>query len=56
MDSNKGKGRVMSQWYEDREYPVRDWQHEVANDDTRLGYRDWVNDQRQDRRENEAES
>lgn len=27
---------------EDPRYPVADWQYEVANDDTLLGYREWV--------------
>lgn len=30
-----------SHWDEHPSYPVSDWQSEVANDDTRLGYRDW---------------
>jgi hypothetical protein len=29
-------------WADDDEFPVSDWRYEVANDDTRLGYRDWV--------------
>lgn len=29
-------------WAAEEDYPVADWQHEVANDDTRLGYWDWV--------------
>lgn len=29
-------------WNEDSEYPIADWQAEVANDDTRLGYWAWV--------------
>ena len=28
-------------WDNDPEFPVSDWQYEVANDDTRLGYREW---------------
>ena len=31
-----------SHWDEDPELPVCDWQLEVANDDTRLGYWAWV--------------
>ena len=31
----------MSHWDENPDYPVSDWREEVANDDTRLGYRDW---------------
>jgi hypothetical protein len=29
-------------WEELPEHPVRDWQYEVANGDTRLGYWEWV--------------
>jgi hypothetical protein len=29
------------------EYPVEDWKYEVANDDTRLGYHAWVENQRE---------
>ncbi len=29
-------------WGSDEKFPVSDWQAEVANDDTRLGYWDWV--------------
>lgn len=29
-------------WAEHPDHPVADWQAEVANDDTRLGYWDWV--------------
>ncbi|PZU06053.1 hypothetical protein [Sphingomonas sp.] len=29
-------------WGDDPAYPVDDWKIEVANDDTRLGYLDWV--------------
>lgn len=29
-------------WGSDEKSPVSDWQAEVANDDTRLGYWDWV--------------
>jgi len=29
-------------WGEHPDYPVSDWQYEVANGDTRLGYWDWV--------------
>jgi len=31
-----------SHWDEDEKYPVKDWQYEVANDDTRIGYLEWV--------------
>jgi hypothetical protein len=27
---------------EDPDYPCDDWKYEVANDDTRLGYWEWV--------------
>lgn len=29
-------------WGSNPDYPVADWQYEVANDDTRAGYWDWV--------------
>lgn len=28
------------------QYPISDWQYEVANGDTALGYSDWVTQQR----------
>ncbi len=33
---------LQSHWDENPDWPVEDWQIEVANDDTRLGYLDWV--------------
>lgn len=29
-------------WTEHSKYPLEDWQYEVANDETRLSYWDWV--------------
>lgn len=29
-------------WAEHDRYPVADWQYEVANGDTRQGYREWL--------------
>lgn len=34
-----------SHWDHHPDHPVEDWQAEVANDDTRQGYRDWVESQ-----------
>ena len=31
-----------SAWDTDAQFPVSDWKYEVANDDTRLGYKEWV--------------
>lgn len=31
-----------SHWDNDPEHPVEDWRYEVANDDTRLGYQEWI--------------
>ena len=36
-------------WAEDPQFPVMDWKSEVSNDDTRLGYFDWVDEQRMHR-------
>lgn len=33
-------------WADDPDHPVADWKTEVANDDTRLGYLDWVESRR----------
>ena len=32
-----------SHWDVHPDYPVEDWKEQVANDDTRLGYHEWVN-------------
>ena len=32
-------------WGEDLAHPIAAWKHEVANDDTRLGYWSWVEHQ-----------
>jgi hypothetical protein len=37
-----------SHWAVDYEFPVEQWKYEVENDDTRLGYRDWVMHQKED--------
>jgi len=29
-------------WAEDPDWPVSDWKYDVQNDDTRLGYWEWV--------------
>ena len=33
---------MKSIWDNDPDFPVTDWRYEVANDDTRLGYAEWV--------------
>jgi hypothetical protein len=39
--------------HEDPEYPLADWQYEVANGDTRLGYEEWVEVKREQEADNE---
>lgn len=34
-------------WASDDQYPVEQWQYEVGEDDTRLGYWDWVSHQKE---------
>ncbi len=34
-------------WIEDAEWPLEDWKHDVSNGDTRFGYWEWVNHQRE---------
>ena len=36
----------MNHWTDNPAFPVVDWQAEVANGDTRLGYAEWVENQR----------
>ena len=36
-----------SHWDEDPDYPAEDWRYEVSNNDTRLGYHDWVTHQKE---------
>lgn len=36
-----------SAWDSDPEYPLEDWQYEVANGDTVLGYQDWLKAQKE---------
>ena len=38
-------------WSEDSDYPLRDWRHEVADDNTRLGYWEWVRDRKEEHAE-----
>lgn len=40
-----------SHWEDDPEFLAEDWRYEVANGDTRLGYREWVENQRDIRKE-----
>jgi len=35
-----------SYWSEDGQYPLKDWQHAVLEDCTRMGYWQWVEMQR----------
>lgn len=43
MEGEPTKAKEMpSIWDEDPLYPVSDWQHEVACDYTRSGYREWL--------------
>ena len=34
-------------WLEDANFPVSDWQDEVRANDTRLGYPEWVEHQKE---------
>lgn len=33
---------LINEWGEDKDFPIEDWQYDVANGDTRLGYWNWV--------------
>ena len=49
IDTNEqakvGEGKI-SHWEDDPEFPSEDWRYEVANGDTRLGYHQWIKQQR----------
>lgn len=34
----------LTYWQEHPDYPIRDWKDEVANEETRHGYWQWVRD------------
>lgn len=34
--------RTLGYWEDDPEYPSSDWKHQVASNETRLGYWEWV--------------
>ena len=38
---------MLNHWDENPDYPVANWKLEVANDETRLGYWDWVEDRQE---------
>jgi hypothetical protein len=42
-------------WGEDTDFPKEDWRYEIANDETVLGYWDWLHVKRVDAREDESE-
>ncbi len=41
-------------WGSDPDFPVADWQYEVSNDDTRQGYWEWVEQNREEARQDEG--
>jgi len=34
-------------WENDPDFPIEDWQYQVANNDTRLGYTEWIASERE---------
>lgn len=47
MDDDSSLPESRNPWAEDPEFPVSDWQYEVRNNDTRLGYHEWVEHQKE---------
>ena len=47
MSTAKSWDERANHWDEQEGHPVTDWQLEVANDDTRLGYLAWVEARRE---------
>lgn len=54
-EGTKGVSESLSHWDEHPEYPLDDWKHEVANDDTRLGYMEWIEGREAEEADDEAE-
>ena len=45
------EARAMSYWDNDPDYPVEDWRAEVAADDTRQSYTEWIARKREEARD-----
>lgn len=46
QERENAAARIGGYWAEDEEFPVVDWQREVAESETRHGYHDWIRLQR----------
>ena len=42
LNADQLRAKYGGNWEQHPDYPVEDWQYEVGNDDTRLGYWEWV--------------
>lgn len=42
VDAHEVQAKDFDVWGEDPECPLRDWQYEIGNNETRLGYWEWV--------------
>ena len=49
-----GNGDGPGHWAERPGHPSEDWKYEVANGDTRLGYREWARAREESESENPA--
>ena len=47
-DEQDPRAESAGYWEDDPDYPVADWQYEVANGDTRRGYHEWVEAKKED--------
>lgn len=45
---------IYGHWGCDPRHPVSDWQHEVSEDETRLGYWDWLENKLENDADEEA--
>jgi hypothetical protein len=52
-DYDDGQNVVMTPWGEDPAYPRRDWAYDVSNNDTSLGYWEWVKHNRESHKDDE---
>ena len=42
LSAEQLRNKYGGNWEQHPDYPVEDWQYEVGNDDTRLGYWEWL--------------
>lgn len=50
MNEQDSRLECSDYWNDNDDFPIENWQYEVANADTRLGYHDWIESQKNQER------